>query len=1073
MPETAPKVGEFVAVRGRIWLVDSADTTASGLKHLTLSCTNDDAQGEVASVVWDAEISPKVLSDNEWETLGQRGVDDPEVFSAYLRTLRWNTVTAADRRLFQAPFRAGIKLEAYQLAPLRKALELPRINLLIADDVGLGKTVEAGLVVREMLLRRQVDFILVAAPPSMTLQWKEELEAKFGLTFEIIDREFLRQTRNRRGFAANPWSVGSQFIISHKLLVDEVYTYGLRGRLDGRRAKTMLILDEAHHAAPASGSGYAVDSQFTTAIREIAPLFEHRLFLTATPHNGHPNSFSALLEMLDPQRFTRGIEVRPRNRDAVMIRRLKEDLRRLGVTFPKREVIPVRLDGLPTDTPELRLSEMLSQYGNLRAKRIARLPRGKQATTRLVFCGLQQRLLSSVAAFEKTLRVHRDTLARLINRGAERASEAAAKAFVTDEEEELPLDADEAESEKEIEEDERASAAAATIVGGEGAELAELQVEAAFVEEMLAVASKAARKPDARVEWLAGWIRDNMSPAAGWNDRRLIIFTEYEDTRRWLQRALDEALAAHGDTEGRIETLSGITAQDRRESLKLAFNASPAENPLRILICTDAAREGINLQMRCHDLVHFDLPWNPSRLEQRNGRIDRKLQPSKEVYCRYFLYTQRSIDIVLAALVRKTETIRVQLGSLGKVIEDRISSKLADGGLDSTTADQLAREIEDEDGGEAIQRARRELEEAEDAARLDKVRAELDTLRSALRNSQKRVGVEPEQLKQVVGVALERAGSPLRSFEAREVGKTEAIALDPENPIFKKDATWSRAFDDLRVRPRRRREPMSTWRADAPVREIAFEPPELEDGRFDERVVHVHLEHRLVRRLLSRFITQGFQSGLDRVCVLESQYSEPRVVLLGRISLYGAGAARLHEEIIPVTARWRERGRDTKPLEPLREAGQQTTLEQLAEALKDSREVSSPVIERIRRYVQPDLAALRPELERRANEAEAENAASLVKIGEAEARSLHEILVDQRKRIVQQAASEDINQLVFAGLGLREEQQKKKDMLYWQQRLASIEREIEEEPARLREAYDVKAWRLEPIGLVYLWPRTN
>jgi SNF2 family DNA or RNA helicase len=100
------------------------------------------------------------------------------------------------------PFRAGIRLDAYQLLPLRKALHLPRVNLLIADDVGLGKTIEAGQILRELLLRRRIDFVLVAAPPSMTVQWQDELEAKFGLRFEILDRERLSEIRRIHGFAA-------------------------------------------------------------------------------------------------------------------------------------------------------------------------------------------------------------------------------------------------------------------------------------------------------------------------------------------------------------------------------------------------------------------------------------------------------------------------------------------------------------------------------------------------------------------------------------------------------------------------------------------------------------------------------------------------------------------------------------------------------------------------------------------------------------------------------------------------------------------------------------------------------
>ena len=218
--------------------------------------------------------------------------------------------------------------------PLRKALRLPRVNLLIADDVGLGKTIEAGLIVRELLLRRRIDLIVVAAPAGMVPQWQDELEAKFGLAFTIVDREHVVVLRRSRGFLANPWLAGSRFLISHSLLTDETYVAGLRQALCEFRPRSLLILDEAHHAAPSSGARYAVDSQFTRAMDELAGRFEHRLFLSATPHNGHPNSFSRLLAMLDPQRFTRGVPVVPSDLDPIMVRRLKADLTAAGRAVP-------------------------------------------------------------------------------------------------------------------------------------------------------------------------------------------------------------------------------------------------------------------------------------------------------------------------------------------------------------------------------------------------------------------------------------------------------------------------------------------------------------------------------------------------------------------------------------------------------------------------------------------------------------------------------------------------------------------------------------------------------------------
>jgi hypothetical protein len=154
-----------------------------------------------------------------------------------------------------------------------------------------------------------------------------------------------------------------------------------------------LILDEAHHAAPSSGAKYAIDSRITKAIRDLAPRFEHRLFLSATPHNGHSNSFSALLEILDPQRFTRGVKVLKSNLDGVMVRRLKEDLRELVGGFPRREPVQIDLKDLSSDTPELKLAKLLDDYRKVRQARMAGATRRKQAEAALLVSHLQQRLL--------------------------------------------------------------------------------------------------------------------------------------------------------------------------------------------------------------------------------------------------------------------------------------------------------------------------------------------------------------------------------------------------------------------------------------------------------------------------------------------------------------------------------------------------------------------------------------------------------------------------------------------------------------------------------------------------------
>jgi superfamily II DNA or RNA helicase len=345
----------------------------------------------------------------------------------------------------------------------------------------------------------------------MIVQWKDELESKFGLTFDIIDRERVGELRRSRGFSVNPWTTGSRFLLAHSLLTDEVYVSGLRDILGEFRSRALFILDEAHHAAPSGGARYAISSQLTRSVSDLAHRFEHRLFLTATPHNGHSNSFSALLEMLDPQRFTRGVPVTPRDLDPVMVRRIKADLRRLGEAFPERRVERIVLANLPADTPELDLWRRLAAYGDLRNRRIAALPRHKAAQAKIAFVGLQQRLLSSVAAFARTLKAHRKTLEKLIEAENTEGS-AAAQGFVDGTTTQMIDDfgLEEKEAEDAIEADEDATAEAATVAGAAEASQADLRKELAAADEMLVLAENAARRSDARVQWLIAWIKANL-----------------------------------------------------------------------------------------------------------------------------------------------------------------------------------------------------------------------------------------------------------------------------------------------------------------------------------------------------------------------------------------------------------------------------------------------------------------------------------------------------------------------------------------------------------------------------------
>ena len=184
---------------------------------------------------------------------------------------------------------------------------MPRVNLLIADDVGLGKTIEAGLIVSELLIRRRVNRVLILTPASLRVQWRDEMWSKFSLPFDVIDRNSTLKLKRTLGIDANPWRCCSRIIASYHYLrqpdVLEQFLSACRTPEGSAQLPwDLLIVDEVHNLMPAS---FGEDSQLCRTLRLISPQFEHRLFLTATPHNGHTRSFTGLLETLDPVRFSR------------------------------------------------------------------------------------------------------------------------------------------------------------------------------------------------------------------------------------------------------------------------------------------------------------------------------------------------------------------------------------------------------------------------------------------------------------------------------------------------------------------------------------------------------------------------------------------------------------------------------------------------------------------------------------------------------------------------------------------------------------------------------------------------
>ena len=315
--QTIPEIGQLAIVRKRPFVVTEIIPSAPGLSgeatksnHLIkLSSVEDDGLGEELQVIWELEPGTTV---HEKSTLPDpNSFDDPKRLQAFLDAVRWGAVSQADDKALQSPFRSGIEVDEYQLDPVVRALSMPRVNLLIADDVGLGKTIEAGLVVQEMILRHRVRSVLIVCPSSLQVQWQEEMRDKFGLGVPHHRQRSISQLRRKRGIHVNPWSHFPRLITSIDFLKRERPLRTFRETLPAGdqpnypRAYDLLIVDEAHNVAPSGRGKYATDSMRTVAIRPLVPHFEHKLFLSATPHNGYRESFAALLELLDSQRFAR------------------------------------------------------------------------------------------------------------------------------------------------------------------------------------------------------------------------------------------------------------------------------------------------------------------------------------------------------------------------------------------------------------------------------------------------------------------------------------------------------------------------------------------------------------------------------------------------------------------------------------------------------------------------------------------------------------------------------------------------------------------------------------------------
>ena len=541
---------------------------------------------------------------------------------------------------------------------------------------------------------------------------------------------------------------------------------------------------------------------------------------------------------------------------------------------------------------------------------------------------------------------------------------------------------------------------------------------------------------------------------------------DYEDTKTYLVEQLKDIFPK--DCDRRIESFSGSTDHKNRARLKLAFNAPLDKNPLRILVCTDAAREGLNFQAYCHHLFHFDVPWNPGRMEQRNGRIDRKLQPSPDVYCHYFFYKQREEDRILKVLVDKTQTIQKELGSLSKVLEDRLAATMSGGirrrsisvmeqQLIALQADPLRKAVA-EDDLEGVRERHAAL-----VAQNQRLQTMLEASRRAVffdtKHFQAAISCSLQLQESAPLVAIPGDGKGPQRYRFPDLAMREAA-----------DPTWAVTLDTLRE-PRKDSQTVAQWRSESPLRPVVFEDP----GEVTDEVVHLHLEHPLVRRLLGHFTSQGFvHQDLSRACLRQTTDAIPRVLLLGRLSVFGPGAARLHEEILPISARWLDPVMRRGPLAAYGREAEARTLQLLDEALlgTEGHGRVDPVVQgKLQSSALRDIEELLPHLELRGLAFLEDAKEKLGARAEAESKAMQRILTEQQTHLKKKLEDPAELQLRLELKGHElERRQREAEERHWEDRLAKIEVELVAEPERIREIYSVKAHRIEAVGLVYLWP---
>ena len=675
----------FATIRGRLGVVVSVspyDRREGGRTHLVQIDYKDDMFPREERLIWEVEPSAICQHPNRLPDAGQAPMDISD-FDAMVRSARWTATLPyidpdqdgpLDRLPVCSPLMGAVRVEDFQLVPLYKALAMPRVALLLADDVGLGKTIEAGLIVSELVSRRRIGRILVLTPASLRDQWQDEMQEKFSLQFEVVDRESTQKLRKEVGIDANPWRVHDRVIASYHYLkqpdIFELFMSASRVPEGSSRLPwDLIIVDECHNSMP---SAFGEDSDLCRSIRDILPLCEHRLFLSATPHNGRTRSFTGLLEMLDPVRFTQSAELNPAAKERVkqvMVRRLKRHIDQSSKVRRFCRRLPPNAVNLDLGPREAALFQAFETFRKAIHVAVAQESRGRQLAGSFAVEILGKRLISCPVAFADSWWRSRKAFEES-DAASDQDVEKAGKASMEDSDSDAETEAREAVASHVIG---AWLLNLSELISGEISEidrvLEGLGLGQGCADDVLSAAPREDKKLSETIALIDRLLLDERQ----WKpDERLILFTEFKTTLDYLLQRLRD----HYGDSARFLSLYGGMNDDERRAVKEAFNDPGAE--VRVLVATDAASEGLNLQQTARYMLHFDCPWNPMRLEQRIGRLDRHGQ-GRDVEIFHFTSEQSADLRFLAKVIEKVDQVREDLGSCGEVFDSGLRRRLIAG----------------------------------------------------------------------------------------------------------------------------------------------------------------------------------------------------------------------------------------------------------------------------------------------------------------------------------------------------------------------------------------------------------